>query len=82
MSDKKHKCELETHSIDDILKKYESPLFATLKQEWQKHIVASGVHPLCTKYFKSESTIHAEIKRQLDSKYPNIIHPLSKFRYV
>lgn len=80
MSDKIHKCELDTHSIDNIIQKYESGICISLKTARLKQIIVSGTHPLCTKFFKSESTIHSEIKRQLDGKFSHIIHPLSKFR--
>ncbi|CAH1183539.1 unnamed protein product [Phaedon cochleariae] len=53
-------------------------------QKWRRKlqdlILISANNPLCLRYFRSETSIRGEKRRQLHSKHPWVIHPLSKFR--
>ncbi|CAH1183541.1 unnamed protein product [Phaedon cochleariae] len=51
-----------------------------LKSKWLSLVVISADNPLCSLYFRSETGVRAEKMKQLCSKHPYIIHPMSKFR--
>lgn len=76
-----HKCELKKEDDIEIIEGSKQNGFcAALKRKWKSLIVLSIKHPLCSKYFKSESTVIEEKRKQLTSDHPYIIHPLSKLR--
>lgn len=75
-----HKCELSKENSFETLERNRKG--SKLKRKWQSLIVVSVDHPMCGRFFRSEMSVREEKKRQLHSKYPYIIHPLSKFRQV
>lgn len=79
MSEKLHKCELKKEDSIETLNRNKKSCI-TLKREWQKLVVVSATHPMSGRFFRSETAIRAEKKRQLLSTNPYIIHPLSKLR--
>lgn len=77
-----HKCELDKSDSFNLRQKPEKGFYLNLKRKIQRLFLISPSHPIANKFFRSEIMIKEEQKRQLRSKYPFIIHPLSKFRQV
>lgn len=74
-----HNCTVEEI---DALYAEKTSWFRRLKLKWLKNAIISSKINRCSEFFKSATGIRLEKERQLKSKYPFVIHPLSYFRYV
>lgn len=75
-----HKCSLKENFTNEIYDKNLQGHCKKLKRNWLNLVTVSITHPLCGKHFISETSVMNEKKRQIESHWPYIIHPMSKFR--
>ncbi|KAG5886780.1 hypothetical protein JTB14_009413 [Gonioctena quinquepunctata] len=74
-----HKCIIE---IKEGIFGNTNSWVSRIKNRYLQCITVSAGNPLSAFYLRSEKSIKMEKIRQLNSKHPYIIHPLSKFRLV